>query len=111
MKGITPIEVMLENMRWAHEKASGLLGDINNMVKEQEAARVVTTDGEDKVETIFDVYREMIRLKSMAQDCARDAAPYIHPRYTTITVSDDDESPDAHISVIKRVLVDPKKKA
>lgn len=112
MKGITPIEVMLENMRWAHESARDLVADINSMVKAGEASRIVRKEGddEDKFETVFDMYREMIRLKSLAQDCARDAAPYIHPRYTTITVSDDDESPDAHVSVIKRVLVDPKKK-
>lgn len=112
LKGITPIEVMLENMRWAHGAALTLVGDINEMVKQNETTRIVRKEGddEDKFESVFDMYREMIRLKSMAQDCARDAAPYIHPRYTTITVSDDDDSPDAQITAIKRVIVDPKKK-
>jgi hypothetical protein len=68
--GITPLEVMLENMDFAHSKASTLLQSI-------------IENGAELPEG-FDQFRELLRFRSIAQECAKDAAPYIHPKLAAI---------------------------
>ena len=104
LKGITPIEVMLDNMRFAHESALDLVSSINKMMAKGQIERKL---GEGS-ETVLDMYREMLRLRSMAQDCAQGAAPYIHPKYTTIQLTDKDEAP-IPFSVVRREIIDQAK--
>jgi len=68
--GITPLEVMLENMDFAHSKASTLLQGLIDR-------------GADVPEG-FDQFKELLRFRSIAQECAKDAAPYIHPKLAAI---------------------------
>ena len=68
--GITPLEVMLENMDFAHSKASVLL-------------QTIIDSGAD-VPDGFDQFKELLRFRSIAQECAKDAAPYIHPKLAAI---------------------------
>ena len=68
--GITPLEVMLENMDFAHSKASTLL-------------QTIIDSGADVPEG-FDQFKELLRFRSIAQECAKDAAPYIHPKLAAI---------------------------
>lgn len=68
--GITPLEVMLENMEFAHAKASVLLQGI-------------IESGAELPEG-FDQFKELLRFRSIAQECAKDAAPYIHPKLAAI---------------------------
>ena len=73
--GISPLEVMLENMRWAHSRVNEctlkfLEGDI--------------TDGS------IDAFKNLLGLRTLAQDCAKDAAPYVHPRLAAMTVGNPD---------------------
>lgn len=68
--GITPLEVMLENMDFAHSKASVLL-------------QTIVDSGAD-VPDGFDQFKELLRFRSIAQECAKDAAPYIHPKLAAI---------------------------
>lgn len=68
-EGITPLEVMIENMRFAHESAEGFLRKL--------------IESETPIEG-FDAYKEMLRLRAMSQECAKDAAPYMHPRLAAI---------------------------
>jgi hypothetical protein len=68
--GITPLEVMLENMRFAHSGAQALVERLGKAKK---------LDGE-----AFAAWRELIRLRSFSQDCAKEAAPYVHPKLTSV---------------------------
>jgi hypothetical protein len=68
--GITPLEVMLENMDFAHSKASVLLQGM--------------LDSGAEVPESFDQFKELLRFRAMAQECAKDAAPYIHPKLAAI---------------------------
>jgi hypothetical protein len=61
--GRTPLDVMLNNMRWA----------------DQEADRLLAT-GSEALET----NRAVLQLKELACEWARDAAPYVHPRLAAI---------------------------
>ena len=73
---VTPLEVMLANMRFAHERA-------------EEVAKVVAGGPGDP-----DTFKELLRLRQMAQDCAKDAAPYMHPRLNAIATLDPAEPVD-----------------
>ncbi len=68
--GITPLQVMLENMVFAHTEAHGLLAKLLEGGAEQ-------PDG-------FNEFKELLRFRGMAQEAAKDAAPYIHPRLAAI---------------------------
>lgn len=68
--GITPIEVMLDNMRFYHEKADVLLTAVVAGVR----------DGKKKPIELLELMKELGSFRDKAQSCAVDAAPYVHPR-------------------------------
>ena len=68
--GKTPLEVMLSNMRFADEQAATLL---------QRLIKLETPEPDG-----FNLFREVSRLRQVSQDCAKDAAPYIHPRLASV---------------------------
>ena len=68
--GRAPLDVMLENMRFAHEEAAEILAQI--------------VEGDMDGTEGFDLFKQLMSLRSTAQDCARDAAPYLHPKLSTI---------------------------
>lgn len=80
--GVTPLEVMLSNMRFAHEEAAGILGKLLDSGAE-------TPEG-------FDSLKELLRYRSMAQEAAKDAAPYMHPRLAAIEHTGGDGGPIDH---------------
>ena len=105
VKGITPVEVMLLNMRFAHEKAEDLFTRLV-AISEGKLDRGAK-DGDDVVKPEpIDMFREMLRFKNLAQECARDVAPYIHPKYATITLKGDEDAP-VQIGLIRRTIVRP----
>jgi hypothetical protein len=71
--GVTPLDVMLDNMLFAHRQA----GDV--LAKLIEAGAEVP-DG-------FDSFKELMRFRTMAQDAAKDAAPYMHPRLAAVEMT------------------------
>lgn len=80
--GVTPLDVMLENMRFAHEHAAEVLAKVMSLEPEGE------TPGQG-----LDAYREMLRFRQIAEDCAKDAAPYVHPKLASIVHKGDKENP------------------
>ncbi len=80
--GITPLEVMLDNMIFAHTKAADLLQSIID-------AGAELPDG-------FDSLKELLRFRAMAQESAKDAAPYIHPRLQAIEHTGEGGGPVKH---------------
>src|SRR3990167_2995559 len=66
--GATPLEIMIENMRFAHENGAAVLAKIMR-----------GEDGSD-----VDALKELLRFRQMAQECAKDAAPYVHPRLAAV---------------------------
>lgn len=74
--GVLPIEVMLQNMRWYHEKAEDLLMEILAAQKKKQLS-------EAHILALAKVYD----FRDRAQKCAADAAPFVHPRLSAIAVS------------------------
>ena len=66
-QGISPLEVMLENMIWARSQIEKL--------------------GDNPIAEIVAGYRKM------AQDAAVDAAPYVHPKLAAVQHSGDQDNP------------------
>jgi len=80
--GITPLEVMIDNMRWFYKeslKSRQLLETLDRYADQNETSEI---DKEARAETKSDTYSLMLK----AQDCAKDAAQYIHPRLATVNV-------------------------
>jgi hypothetical protein len=77
---ITPLEVMLQNMEFAHNKGQEVLEKITNGLTEADGSPV-------------DVLKELLRFRGMAQECAKDAAPYVHPKLAAIEHSSDPDNP------------------
>ena len=78
--GLTPLDVMLDNMRFAHEQAGKLLEGL-------------LAAGAKPADEKFDQFKELIRFRGMAQECAKDAAPYIHARVTASAPASPDPPP------------------
>lgn len=67
-EGVHPLHVMLENMRFYYEKAvvlqTAILKDI----------------GKKPPLELLEALKELGSFRNLAQSCAVDAAPYVHPR-------------------------------
>jgi hypothetical protein len=64
--GRTPLEIMRENMRWAHQEAAELLAKL--------LPRGAPTGPEG-----LESFKQLLRLRELAGEWAKDAAPYVHP--------------------------------
>lgn len=95
--GVTPLEVMLNNMRFYHEKADVLLTAILSGVK----------NGKKSLEMLA-MLKELGSFKNLAQSCAADAAPYVHARLSASQISGEithkHEEAEAAYKVIEHAL-------
>lgn len=78
-EGVTPLEVMLGNMRFFHTEAGELL------------QKIMAPDAADKDKAV-ELFKALMATREKAEDCARDAAPYIHPRLTATTIKGEGEN-------------------
>lgn len=67
--GVTPLEVMLTNMRFFHAEAETMLVKAAGLKPGDEAVAAV---------------KAIFSTRHAAQECAKDAAPYLHPRLTAV---------------------------
>lgn len=99
--GITPAEVMLENMRFFHEKADVLQTAVITKIGKKKL------DSEEAMELLTE-FKELGENRMKAQSCAVDAAPYFHSRLSNVTadvnVSVKVEEAEAAFKVIENIL-------
>ena len=71
--GLTPLDIMLDNMRFYHHKAEKLLARVESMVNcsDKDAVFALAKFGEARMK---------------AQQCAQEAANYVHPRLSAVAV-------------------------
>jgi hypothetical protein len=82
-EGVMPCEVMLANMRFAYGRAlelQALLCELEDPTRES-------------VEWYTALLGEVVRLRGIAQDCAKDVANYYHPKLANVTHKGDAENP------------------
>jgi hypothetical protein len=91
-QGVTPLDVMLDNMRFAYGEASDLLKSLVTAVNKNLPA--------DKQ---LDALNELMRMRGIAQDCACNAAPYMHPRLAAVEHKTDANEPMVFVNRIELV--------
>jgi hypothetical protein len=97
--GVTPLEVMLDNMRSAYQRALELEKQLDDLPPEE-------------LEAGLQLMGEIARQRQIAQKCAADAANYVHPKLASIQHGEDPDHPlkgvtDAHrLQVIVAELLD-----
>lgn len=68
-QGISPMEVLLEDMRYYYNLANEILNPIK---------------GKEFSDENIELTKRVTGLKSIARECAKDVAPYIHPKLANI---------------------------
>jgi hypothetical protein len=79
-QGESPLEVMIENMRTAREKAAALAEDLA-------AFKIDAGADADRIAALANLHKECRALMMAAHECAKDAAPYLHPKLANIEVA------------------------
>jgi hypothetical protein len=79
-KGITPLEVMISNMRHFHRLAESA----EAALAEMSAERIAGMSPDEQFKHLLAQVKRAAGLRELAQACARDAAPYMHARLATI---------------------------
>ena len=81
-EGRSPLEIMLDNMRHFQQVAIDAETVIESMNEEQAGSLGETH--EEQFKALLAKVKQAAGLRQMAHECAKDAAPYIHPRLATI---------------------------
>lgn len=89
--GITPLEVMVKNMRWWDDSAEGLLRQLLQM-----GDQVASFDDADLLREFFKIIEKVGIYRDKAEECAVDAAPYMHPKLASIVLKGDKDNPIEH---------------
>jgi len=79
-EGIAPLEVMLANMRHFHKLAESA----ETALAELSADNIAGMEPDEQFKYLLAEVKKAAGLRNMAQECARDAGPYIHPRLASI---------------------------
>jgi hypothetical protein len=88
--GITPLEVMLANMRFHHQQAEELIGLLS---------------AAESPEAKIQLLGEIVRQRQIAQRCAADAANYVHPNLASIQHGEDPDHPLKSVTDADRLQV------
>jgi hypothetical protein len=81
--GITPLEVMLDNMRHFRQVALDAEAILAGLTAEEFTGRS-DLKPEEQFKLLLAEVKKAAGFRQMAQDCATDAAPYSHHRLTAI---------------------------
>ena len=76
--GDSPLEVMIGNMRTAQRKANKLIAELDKVTLAGASA--------ETLEATAQLTKETRALMMAAHECAKDAAPYLHPKLANIEV-------------------------
>ena len=75
--GITPLDVMVDNMRVAYENALNSERQLKNI-------QIEGLNSEDAFKALLNAVRGVVNYRKIAEECARDAAVYVHPRLAQV---------------------------
>lgn len=98
-KGETPLDIMVANMLHFQKLAESA----EVALAELSAVAIAELQPEDQFKKLMAEVKKTVGLRESAQNCARDAAPYIHPRLTAISAPD---GGPVQFERIERTIVD-----
>ena len=82
--GQTPLEVMLDNMRHFQKVALDAEAVLEGLTVEEFTGRITADTPEAQFKELLAQVKKTAGFRQMAQDAARDAAPYIHPKLASV---------------------------
>jgi hypothetical protein len=89
--GKAPLEVMLDNMRHFQQVALDAEAVIEGMNEDQ--IHTLGQTHEEQFKALLAKVKQAAGLRQMAHECARDAAPFMHARLSSVAHSDADGGP------------------
>jgi hypothetical protein len=93
-QGKAPLEVMLDNMRHFQQVALDAERVLNGLtIEEFQAKHGTALKPEDQFKALLAEVKKTAGLRQMAQQCAADAAPFMHPRLATVSHTGPDGGP------------------
>lgn len=91
--GMTPLEVMLDNMRHFQKVATDAEAVLEGLTVEEFTGRVTADTPEEQFKELLAQVKKTAGFRQMAQDAARDAAPYVHPKLASVQHTGEDGGP------------------
>lgn len=83
--GQTPLEVMIENMRHFQKVAKDAESTLEGLSASEFSGQVpANATPEDQFKFLLAQVKKTAGFRQLAQDAARDAAPYIHPKLAAV---------------------------
>jgi hypothetical protein len=76
LRSLEPLEVMLDNMRFWHDRTAEIERQLQSFATD--------TDDDDVRQEAMSLLRVYSYARVQSQTCAKDAAPYCHPRYVAV---------------------------
>lgn len=81
-EGRSPLEIMLDNMVHFQQVAMDAEATLASLTAEEITGQASTP--EEQFKLLLAKAKQAAGLRQMAHECARDAAPYIHPKLSAI---------------------------
>jgi hypothetical protein len=78
-EGVTPLDVMLDNMRDAYAQALQAERELPSRVPD-----LTSMEPKAAFDAVLTAVRRVIDFRRIAEQCASDAAPFVHPRLSAI---------------------------
>jgi hypothetical protein len=106
--GMTPLDVMLDNMRHFQQVAIDAESTLEGLTAE-EFSEQVSPDAspEDQFKFLLAQVKKTAGFRQLAQDAASQAAPYIHPKLASVQHTGDPDKPISHTMRIELVPLTP----
>ena len=100
---ILPFQVMIENMRHWRKLAISAEDALAKMSHRD----IKGMKPGDAFNHILNEVKRVAGFRERAEECAKDAAPFCHPKLATVTHQGDQDNPLKVIHGIDRVILDP----
>lgn len=87
-EGKTPLEIMLDNMKHFQQVALDAEATLEGLSVEEFSGQVGSDKSpEEQFKFLLAQVKKTAGFRQMAQECARDAAAYIHPKLAAVALS------------------------
>lgn len=84
-EGKTPLDVMLDNMRHFQQAALDAEATLEGLTAEEFAgASAAPMTPEEQFKALLAQVKKTAGFRQIAQECARDAAPFVHPKLAAV---------------------------
>lgn len=83
-EGKAPLEVMLDNMRHFQQVAFDAEATLEGLTVAEFTGKVTAETPEEQFKQLLAQVKKTAGFRQLAQDCARDAAPFIHAKLASI---------------------------